>query len=78
VIDALGEEGNVKGEKSASRFTLHSSPFTVEAKLRTVAEHLLAQSRSVPPTREAALTLLAADALITLAVAAECASPFDI
>jgi hypothetical protein len=73
VIDALSEERRVKGEESVSRFTFHSSPFTVEAELRAVAEHLLAESLSARPTREAALTLLAADALITLAVEAEAA-----
>jgi hypothetical protein len=73
-MGALSEERRVKSEGSVSQFTFHSSPFTVEAELRAVAEHLLAQSLSARPTREAALTLLAADALITLAVEAEAAS----
>jgi hypothetical protein len=38
-----------------------------EAELRALAEDLLAAAKAGPPTHETALTLLAADALITLA-----------
>jgi hypothetical protein len=38
-----------------------------EEELRAVAEELLAEAQAGPPTHETALTLLAADALITLA-----------
>jgi hypothetical protein len=46
----------------------------MSAKLRAVAGELVVQSRSASPTRDSALTLLAADALITLAVEAEAVS----
>lgn len=36
-------------------------------RLRAAAERLLAEAAGGPPTRETALTLLAADALVTLA-----------
>jgi hypothetical protein len=36
-------------------------------RLRVVAERLMAEAKAGPPTRETAVTLLAADALITLA-----------
>lgn len=45
----------------------HSSPFTLHYTLRELAEQLLTAAKSGPPTRETALTLLAADALITFA-----------
>lgn len=35
--------------------------------LRDLGDHLLVQARAGPPTRETAVTLLAADTLITLA-----------
>lgn len=44
-----------------------SSPFAVHTALRDLAERLLPDAKSGPPTRDTALTLLAADALITLA-----------
>lgn len=39
----------------------------VAAALRALAETLLAEAKAGPPTRETAMTLLAADALVTLA-----------
>jgi hypothetical protein len=74
VLNALqrwSEEGKVKGEESTPPFTLCASPFTHLSELRAAAGRLLAESRSAPPSRDTALTLLAADALITLAVEAE-------
>jgi hypothetical protein len=38
-----------------------------EQRLRAVAERLMEEARSGPPTRETAMTLLAADACVTLA-----------
>jgi hypothetical protein len=70
---ASGEEGSGKGEDAAGT-PLSPSPFSLPAHLRSVAERLLAEARSTPPSRDSALTLLAADALVTLAVEAETAS----
>lgn len=42
--------------------------------LRAAAEELLQRAKSAPPTHDTALTLLAADALITLACEAEAGS----
>lgn len=41
------------------------------AQLRSVAESLLAEAKTAPPTRDTALTLLAADALITMVAEAD-------
>ena len=70
----MSEERAVKSEESPDPVTFHSSLFTMSAKLRAVAEELVVQSRAASPTRDSALTLLAADALITLAVEAEAVS----
>jgi hypothetical protein len=74
VMRSLGEERRMKSEESLQPFTLHSSLFTLSAELRAFAENLLAEAQSATPTRELALTLLAADALITFAVEAEAVS----
>jgi hypothetical protein len=71
---SLSEERKVKREESLQAFTLHASPFTSSAELRSVAERLLAEAASASPSRNSALRLLAADALITLAVEAEAAA----
>lgn len=47
--------------------TLTASRFPLPGQLREVAESLLSAAKSGPPTRDTALTLLAADALMTLA-----------
>jgi hypothetical protein len=44
-----------------------ASPTKHSTLLRTAAEQLLERAKSGPPTRDTALTLLAADALITFA-----------
>ena len=44
-----------------------ASPTSLSAALSTVAEQLLEQAREGPPTHDTALTILAADALITFA-----------
>ena len=44
-----------------------ASPTSLAAALSTAAEQLLEQAKSGPPTRDTALTILAADALITFA-----------
>jgi hypothetical protein len=72
VLDAVrggGEEGKGNGEDAGLAEPLSPSPFSL--RLRAAAERLLAETRSAPPSRDTALTLLAADALITLAVEAE-------
>jgi hypothetical protein len=61
----------VEAEVTTPPLTLHASSFTESRKLRAAADRLLAEARSGPPSRDTALTLLAADALITLAVEAE-------
>jgi hypothetical protein len=74
VLDAVrgsGEEGRGNGERAGLTEPLPPSPFPFPHRLRTAATRLLAEARSAPPTRDTALTLLAADALITLAVEAE-------
>ncbi|MFQ6046718.1 MAG: hypothetical protein ACE5PT_10250 [Gemmatimonadales bacterium] len=43
------------------------SRFPIPDSLRRLADSLLEQAKSTPPSRETALTLLAADALITWA-----------
>jgi len=73
LVVALGEEGRGKGGAEVGPL-FPPSPFPLPAHLRSVAERLLADSRSAPPSRDSALTLLAADALVTLAVEAEAAS----
>lgn len=75
VVAALGEEGRGKGEADVGAL-LPASPSPLPAHLRSVAEQLVAQANSTPPSRDSALTLLAADALITLAVEAEAVSEF--
>ncbi len=66
-----GEERRVKTEESARPFSLHPSPSARSTELRAVAVRLLAEARSAPATRDTALTVLAADTLITLAVEGE-------
>ncbi|MEE8193085.1 MAG: hypothetical protein V3T74_10100 [Gemmatimonadales bacterium] len=43
------------------------SPTSLPAALRAAADQLIEQAKSGPPTRDTALTILAADALITFA-----------
>ena len=73
VLEALGDGGSGKGEAAAG-ILLSPSPFPFSGHLRSVAERLLAEAQLAPASRDSALTLLAADALITLAVEAEAAS----
>jgi len=70
---ALGEEGSGKRE-AEGREPLPPSRVPLSRRLLERAEELLAQVQSGPPSRDSALTILTADALITLAVEAEAAS----
>jgi uncharacterized membrane protein len=45
----------------------HGSRFPFHDALREAAQSLIEEAKSAPPTRDTALTLLAADALITWA-----------
>ena len=56
---------------TASSAPAHRSPLTT--KLETLAERLLASAKAGPPNRNTALSLLAADTLITLACEAAAA-----
>lgn len=58
---------------AARSSTLPPSPFSLPQALEQVGEELLRLAQTGPPTRDTALSLLAADTLITLAceVAAE-------
>ncbi len=51
----------------ALRDTLPAARSPLPDQLRAVAESLMNEARHGPPTRDTALTLLAADALVTLA-----------
>ncbi len=52
----------------SSQLTAHSSQLTAYSKqLSEIAENLLSEAKSAPPSRDTALTLLTADALITYA-----------
>ncbi len=62
-----GEGGRGKGEGYDGHQPLPPSPFPLPQVLRHAGERLLASARSGPATRDTALTLLAADALMTLA-----------
>jgi hypothetical protein len=58
---------SVKRDADAVQRAAYSVQRAFEEELRAVAEDLLAAAKVGPPTHETALTLLAADALITLA-----------
>ncbi len=62
-----GEGGTGKGEGAGDGVTLPPSLFPLPQKLRSVAESLLAEARAMPASHDTALTLLAADALMTFA-----------
>jgi hypothetical protein len=66
IIAAVRETGNGKREAGAADATLPVSPLVPET-LKRAGENLLARARSGPASRETALTLLAADALMTFA-----------
>ncbi len=52
----------------SSPLTAHSAQLTAHSsQLTEIAENLLSEAKSAPPGRDTALTLLAADALITYA-----------
>ena len=76
VLDAVRQTGVVptgggEDESGGASSAVPHSASDVSRSLREVAERLLVSTRSEPPTRDTALTLLAADALITLAMEAE-------
>ena len=69
ILSAVRSESGELGVGPSSEGTTPDSPLPVL--LATHAESLLREAKSGPPTRETALTLLAADALITFAMEAE-------
>ena len=57
-------------ETALGASTAHRSPLTPDTmadRLRSTAESLMREAQDGPPTHDTALTLLAADALVTLA-----------
>lgn len=66
ILVAVREAGNGKRDADNAP-TLPASRFSLPETLRRAGERLLAAARSGPASRDTALTLLAADALMTLA-----------
>ncbi len=62
---SVQREADAVQRNSRTACSVRQRPF--EEELRAVAEDLLAAAKAGPPTHDTALTLLAADALITLA-----------
>jgi hypothetical protein len=66
-VDAALDAARAAGSGRAAFSVQRAANPPLDVELRAVAEDLLAQAQAGPPTHETALTLLAADALITLA-----------
>ena len=67
IVTAVREAGSGKREADGVGSTLPASRFPLPDTLRAAGERLLGTARSAPPSRDTALTLLAADGLMTFA-----------
>lgn len=66
ILEAVKRETeSVKREENGQ--TSHASRFTLHEGMRRVGERLLAEAIAMPPSHDTAVTLLAADALMTFA-----------
>jgi hypothetical protein len=74
VIGALGEAARGEREGSPDSATVPASFHPLPVRLRDLAERVVADAHAAPRSRDGALALLAADALLTLAVEVEATS----